>query len=126
MVINATFNNISVISWRQVSGGRNRRKPPTRKSAASLLKLVTNCNVRKVSSVHCNVGKVSSVHCNVGKVSSVHCNVRKVSSVHCNVRKVSSVHCNVRKVSSVHLNHYLFLLNLHVVPKYYNSHRDGQ
>ena len=30
MVFNATFNNISVISWRSISiGGGNRRKPPT-------------------------------------------------------------------------------------------------
>ena len=72
MVINATFNNISVISWRQFSGGRT---PPTCKRAVSLLKLVTNCNVEKVSSVH--------------------------------------------------LHQYPFLLNLHVVPKYYDSHRDG-
>jgi len=30
MVFNATFNNISVISWRSISiGGGNQRKPPT-------------------------------------------------------------------------------------------------
>jgi hypothetical protein len=27
MMFNATFNNISVISWRSVIGGRNGRKP---------------------------------------------------------------------------------------------------
>ena len=48
MVFNATFNNISVISWQSVFiGGGNRRKPPTCRK--SLTNFITQCCIEYTS-----------------------------------------------------------------------------